>query len=82
MNIELLNAAKDFIINQANEEGVLLADIFGTPEDFRQAVISIVITTVMDIMSVEMPEAYDIVMGDGSYQKLLDMCWAELNPAQ
>lgn len=79
MNLELLNAAKDMIVNQANKDGLSLADIFGTPEQFRQAVVSMLIVSIMDIMDVEVSAAYDLVLGEGSYQTILDDCWNQLN---
>lgn len=78
MNQELLNGVKDIIINWANSEGISLADHFESRDDFAQWVISFTIKQVMDLLSIEIPAAYDIVMGDGSFKKLADDCWNQL----
>lgn len=78
MNQQLLNSVKNMIIDWANSEGVDLADHFQSRDDFAKWVISFTIKSVMDILSIELNAAYDIVMGDGSFNNLADSVWNQL----
>jgi hypothetical protein len=81
MNTELLNAAKDQIIKIANSNSMNLKDEFGTPENFKNFVVSLTIKMVMDIGKISIQEAFDLVMGGGSFQKMSDDIWTQLNNA-
>mgnify|MGYP006967052016 CR=1 FL=1 len=79
MNVQLLNAAKDQIIKIANENNINLKDEFGTPDKFKQFVFSLTIKMIMEIGSMTVEQAYNIVMGEGSFQQLSDDVWNQLN---
>ncbi len=70
MNTKLLNTIKDELIRIANEKGIVLQDTFGTPEKFKQMIISLTIDSVMQARQIPLDQAYDIVMGDGAYQDM------------
>ena len=78
MNQQLVNSVKNMIIDWANNEGVNLADHFESRDDFAKWIISFTIKSVMDILSIELQAAYDIVMGDGSFNALADSVWNQL----
>lgn len=77
---QLLKQAQKIIIDFANANGISLQDEFGTPERFRQYVISYTTKTLIDRgMTIE--AALDLLCGDGTYQRICDECWATLNAA-
>ena len=73
-SLELLRKASEFLVNQANENGISLQEMFGTTERFQQFVISLTMKTLVDA-GVEVDKAYDIVCGEGSFQRLADEVW-------
>tara|TARA_R110000824_G_scaffold172434_1_gene350331 strand:+ start:50668 stop:50922 length:255 start_codon:yes stop_codon:yes gene_type:complete len=75
MNKELLNAFQKIIIDGANENGILLQNEFETKEDFKTWMISFTIATVKKEAGLTIQEAYDFVLGDGSFRDLADSCW-------
>ena len=79
MNTELLNAVKDQIIKIANSNGMILKDEFGTIENFQKFVFSLTIKMVMEIGNISVEKAYDLVMGEGSFQNLSNEVWEKLN---
>jgi len=79
MNTELLNAVKDQIINIANENGMILKNEFGTVENFQKFVFSLTIKMIMEIGNISVERAYDMVMGEGSFQNLSNDIWEQLN---
>ena len=76
MNKALLNAIKDEVIRIANSDSISLADEFGSPEKFKEWLISFTIINVKKTLECGIAEAYDIVLGDGSFGDLLDSCRA------
>jgi hypothetical protein len=71
----LLNEVQKLLIAFANEEGISLHAEFKTVEAFKQFVIAFTIRSLMEI-GLEINKAYDVVMGDGSYEKLANDVWA------
>lgn len=81
MNLELINKVKDMIIAQANKEGRLLSDDFKSEDEFKQFVISFAIRSCQETLGMGIEQAYDTVMGEGSYKRLADDCWEKLQNA-
>lgn len=77
MNTELLNNVKNLIIATANKDGRSLQDDFGTVEKFKDFVIAFTLRSLTEVMGMDISEAWDIVMGDGSFQTLCDDCWTK-----
>tara|TARA_R110002167_G_scaffold121011_2_gene299206 strand:- start:679 stop:918 length:240 start_codon:yes stop_codon:yes gene_type:complete len=77
MNKSFLNAIKSNLVAAANIKGVNLNEHFATDADFKQHVIAIAINYVMK-QGKSTQEAYDFVMGDGSYDKMKNACWTTL----
>ena len=73
---QLLSKATKFLVNQANAEGLNLQEMFGTVERFQQFVISLTLKTLIDA-GIEVEKAYDIVLGEGNFQRLTDEVWAQ-----
>jgi hypothetical protein len=76
-SLETLNKVQTLLIDFANKEGINLADSFGTPEEFKQFVISFTIRALVQ-MGLEVSEAYDMAMGQGSYEELAGNVWDSL----
>ena len=81
MNKELLNKVKDMLIAKASEDGRDLAKDFGTKEEFKKFVIAFAIRSCQENLGMSVSEAYDTVMGAGSYQRLADECFNKLQNA-
>ena len=78
MNLEVLNAVRSLLVKFANERGISLAQEFKTQDDFKRFVIALCVKTLTDNgMSVK--NAFDFVMGDGTYDGIVDQVWAECN---
>ena len=73
----LLNAIKDELVQDASERGIVLADCFKTPADFRQFVISFTMKQLVG-MGKSVKEAYEIVFGEGSYSELVSSIYHDL----
>lgn len=71
---ELLNAVQRYMIDFANAKGIILADEFGTVDEFKKFVIAFTIKTIVDLGR-DVSEAYDIVMGEGKYDELAEAVW-------
>jgi hypothetical protein len=76
-SLETLNKVQAFLIDFANKEGISLADHFETPAEFKQFVISFTIRALVDL-GLEVREAYDMAMGEGSYNELAGGIWDSL----
>lgn len=76
-SLELVNAAQKFIIASANEGGINLRDEFETVEDFKKFVIAMTIKTLVD-GGYEVAKAFDLVVGDGAFERLADEVWNNL----
>ena len=77
MNHELLNAVKNEIIAIANRECRCLADEFESQDHFKQFIISTCIKGLTD-QGATLPQAYDLVLGEGAYQELADTTFQKL----
>ena len=73
---ELLNEVQKLLIDFANKNNISLHAEFGTVEKFKRFVIAFTIKSLTEI-GVEIAKAYDIVMGDGAYNRLADEVWAK-----
>jgi hypothetical protein len=79
MNIELLNTVKNGLITFANKEGIVLADHFETIAKFQEFVIAFTIRAIVDLdLGIDASGAFDLVCGDGSFRKLADDIWNQL----
>jgi hypothetical protein len=79
MNIELLNTVKNGLITFANKEGIVLADHFATVAKFQEFVIAFTIRSIVELdLGIDAADAYDLVFGDGSFRKLADDIWNQL----
>ena len=81
MNTKLLNAINTMLVDFANEKGIVLADEFGTRDNFAKFVISFTIKQLMQACKMDVTEAYDIVMGDGAFTKLANDVWQSAQTA-
>lgn len=79
-NLKLLNAINAKLVEVANESGIDLRKEFGTPEKFKEFVVSFTIKSVMDIRGISVEKAFDTVMGEGSFDALALAVWNDLNP--
>ena len=70
-----LNALQKLVIEQANQDGILLSDQFESPEAFRKFIISLAIRGVMEMGGLTIREALDLVLGEGTFQKIADDVW-------
>lgn len=73
--INLLNKVQSLLIGFANDNGISLHAEFGTIDAFKQFVIAFTFRSLIDL-GIETSEAYDIVFGDGAYEKLANDVWA------
>lgn len=73
---ELLNEVQKMLIDFANKNSISLHDEFETVEKFKQFVITFTIRSLTEI-GIELSHAYDMVMGDGAYNRLADAVWAK-----
>lgn len=68
-NTKLLNAVQKQIIKFSNEQGITLASEFKSVDDFKRFVVSLSMQMLIDAGKT-VQEAYDIVLGDGSWRQL------------
>lgn len=80
MNTNLLNQVKSLILSHANENGIDLASEFEARSDFVNFVISCTLKSILDL-GVPVDQAWDIVMGDGSFESLADDVWTQMQAA-
>lgn len=78
MNTALLNAIKDRLIQFANDNGILLADHFATRDDFAQFVIAFTVNACVELLNMPTDKALDFVLGDGTFSRIADTVWEEL----
>lgn len=82
-SLKLLNEVQTHMIDFANREGIDLQKSFGSVEEFKKFVIAFTIKSLLDL-GVEMKDAYDMVMGSGKYDELVEKIWnagQEVRPA-
>lgn len=70
-----LNQVQKLLIGFANEKGIDLRKEFGTVEAFKKFVIAISLKALLDA-GLSMQVAWDAVMGEGEYDKLIADVWA------
>ena len=78
-SLKLLNDVQKQIIKMANESGIQLKDHFKNGDDFKQFVFSFTLKSLVDIGKIPFNQAYDMVMGDGSYKQLSDELWEKMS---
>ena len=74
-SIEILNACQKFIVNYANDNGIVLAVSFASVEDFKKFVFALTFKTLIDT-GMATDEAYDMLMGNGAYEEMAAKVWA------
>lgn len=79
MNTDMLNNLKTVVINHANKNGINLSAEFGTPEEFRQWLISFAFSALTTKGGLSTDQAFDAIFGDGAYKALADDVWEKLN---
>lgn len=75
MNTKLLNGIQSLMIDFANKNNINLCDEFGTVENFKKFVVAFAIKTLVE-KGMEIASAYDVVMGDGAYETLVNEVWS------
>jgi hypothetical protein len=80
MNLQALNAVKNKIVKFANEKGIDLQAEFGTPDKFKNFVISLCLKTLIDAGATPQ-EALDAVLGEGTYESILTEVWNKAQQA-
>lgn len=73
-SLKLLNEVQSFMIEFANREGIELQKSFKTVAEFKKFVIAFTIKSLLDL-GVEMQDAFDMVMGSGKYDELVEKIW-------
>lgn len=73
-SLKLLNEVQSFMIEFANREGIELQKSFETVGEFKKFVIAFTIKSLLDL-GVEMQDAFDMVMGSGKYDELVEKIW-------
>jgi hypothetical protein len=76
-NLDLLNKVQQFIIDQANASGISLANEFASVQEFKNFVIGLAFKGLIDA-GMEVKDAFNATLGDGSYDKLADETFAKL----
>ena len=80
-SLELLNAARGFIVEKATEQGIFLQNEFESQEKFQMFVIAVTMKQLVELgLTVE--EALDAVLGDGAYDRLVNEVWETLQKQQ
>lgn len=69
-----LNAVQKFLVEFANEKGIDLRKEFGTVAKFKEFVIALSIKALLDA-GLEMKVALDAVLGDGTYDGIVEQVW-------
>jgi hypothetical protein len=77
-NLDLLNKVQQFIIDQLNANGISIADEFATVQEFKDFVIGFAFKGLRDA-GLDVKDAFDAALGDGSYDKLAAETYAKFN---
>ena len=72
--LELLNSFQRLVIEFANKEGIILQNEFKSVDAFKEFVIGLLFRMLTD-MGVETDTAFDLVFGDGAYNRLAESVW-------
>jgi len=73
-SLQVLNAAKDFIVKDATARGVNLEDEFGTPDKFKEFVFAMTFKALKD-GGLSTQEAFDVVAGEGAFEDMANKVW-------
>lgn len=76
VSLKIVNTVKDRIVEFANEEGIVLSEMFPKMEDFKSFVFSFTFKILRD-MGYSVQESYDLTLGEGQYEKLFQSVLAE-----
>ena len=79
-SLKLLNAVREYIVNFATENNIVLANEFKSRGDFQKFVVAISIKTLVDA-GFDLAEAFNLVMGEGAYQDLAAKVWEANQPS-
>jgi hypothetical protein len=77
-SLTLLNAVQKLLVDFANDQQISLAAEFGTVDNFKRFVIAFTFKQLTEL-GIETREAYDLVFGDGSYDRLAEDVWTRAN---
>ena len=73
--LELLNGIQKMLIKFANANQIDLRKEFGSVEDFKKFVVALAFDQLVKL-GVPVKDAFDMVLGDGEYDKLVEKVWA------
>ena len=74
-SLELLNGIQKFLLDFANANQIDLRKEFGSVEEFKKFVIALAFDQLVKL-GVPVKDAFDMVLGDGEYDKLVEKAWA------
>ena len=80
-SLDLLNAVQSLLIQFANENTIDLSRDFPKVEDFKMFVVGLTIHIMVKDLGFDPDKAYDVVFGDGHFQKLADELYSKLTAA-
>jgi hypothetical protein len=69
-HLDLLNQVQSFLIAQANEQGINLADSFATVQEFKDFVVGFAFKGLTDA-GMDVEQAFDATLGAGKYAEAL-----------
>jgi hypothetical protein len=81
VNTKLLNSMQKMVADVATENGIVLADEFGTRERFAHFVVALTCKVMWD-MGYTTQEAIDLTLGDGAYQSIANSVWDAAQASQ
>ena len=73
-SLTLLNGVKDLLVKFANENNINLQAEFGSVDEFKKFTIAFTFKQLVDL-GVEVKDAYDMVLGTGEYDALVEKVW-------
>jgi hypothetical protein len=73
-SLELLNGVKDLLVQFASENNINLRDEFETVDEFKKFTIALTFKQLV-ALGVEVKDAYDMVLGAGQYDELVEKVW-------
>jgi hypothetical protein len=78
-NKDLLNAAKKLIVEFANDNNIVISESFPNKKSFNEFVISLTIKSIMQILKVDIKDAWNMVFGDDSYKQFAENVFDSVN---
>jgi hypothetical protein len=74
-SLELLNGIQKMLIEFANANQIDLSKEFASVEEFKKFVVALAFDQMVKL-NVPVKDAFDMVLGDGEYDKLAEKVWA------